>query len=166
MNLETLAQDRERIHLNHASSRPLSEGYEKVGISGELALAKFVGREPDLSLRPGGDGGKDQAVRLLINGKRQLVTVDVKAARKPGNLIVEQGKVDAQVYILGRYDDETEETHLLGWATGVEMKNAPTRDFGYGVVNHYIPRAKIRPMDRLKSMLDCCAWADEYEAHE
>ena len=140
------ARQREKLHEDHASSRPLSPDYEVVGVSGEEALARFVGSRPDLALRPGGDAGQDQRVSLYINGRVVSCRVDVKAARKPYNLIVEVGKVMADIYILGRFDDATLETELLGWATHLEVRNAPTKDFGYGVINHYMPARRLHDM--------------------
>jgi hypothetical protein len=36
---------------------------------------------------------------------------------------------------------------------GRVLKQAPTRDFGYGVMNHYIASEKLRPMSELNDMM-------------
>ena len=75
-------------------------------------------------------------------GVRQRFVVDVKAANKPLNLIVEVGKVKAEtIYILARAIG-LEGAQLLGWEWGRSLLQAPRRDFGYGVINHYIARGK------------------------
>jgi hypothetical protein len=142
--LRSLADRREQLHEHHASSRPLSPDYELVGLAGEAELAKRTGLDIDASDRPAGDGGTDFAVTL---------TIDVKTARKPGNLIVERGKVVSSIYVLARYDDQTESAELLGWAWGAEMKARPVRDFGYGVLNHYLPARELKPMDSLDRLI-------------
>ncbi len=143
---ERLSQEsdnREAIHENHDSSRPLSEGYEYIGIAGEWLLGELTGIMPDFSLRPSGDGGTDQVITLAF-------TVDVKLARKPYNLIHEVGKPFADIFILGKYHEEEKRGEALGWEWGETLKRAPTKDFGYGVNNHYIPRDKLKPMECLK----------------
>lgn len=137
------ANERHEIHKNHDSSRPLSEGYEDVGIAGEFAFGEFCGLWPDTSLKPKGDGGVDFTVPLNF-------TVDVKTGRKPFNLIHEEGKPFVDIYVLAKFDDETKEASLLGWEWGHVLKKAPTKDFGYGVINHYISVEKLRPMEELK----------------
>lgn len=125
-----------------ASTRELSEGYEEVGVLGELAFAKIAGLEIDSNSYKGGDNGVDFVVPL---------TIDVKTARKPFNLIVEEGKVKSLVYILYGM---AEEPYPVGWEWGVNVKNAPTKDFGYGVVNHYIPAQQLRPINELLILLE------------
>lgn len=149
------AIERERLHANHASSRPLSSDYELLGMRGEQAFCAMFGGEVDLTLRPGGDGGTDHILTIwgyVGSVKRAVrVPVDVKTARKPYNLIVERGKVRPNhIYILAQYIDADDRAVLLGWEWGDVVMAAPCKDFGYGVINHYIPRAKISPMERLK----------------
>src|SRR5208282_526728 len=129
--------------------RPLSDGYEEIGLAGELALERFTGVPMDMTRRPGGDGGRDCTITLATD-----FHVDVKAARKPFNLIVEAGKVRPRtIYILASYDDKTGEAELLGWEWGKKVLKAPIRDFGHGVFNHFIPRRELRHLDELKQRL-------------
>jgi hypothetical protein len=140
------AQARHELHVDHPTHRPLSEGYELVGLRGEEALANYFGLEIDLVRRPGGDGGVDN--KLCLSGFEYKV--DVKCARKALNLIVEVGKVEPKtIYILASYSDEDDAAVLLGWQWGVVLMNAPKKDFGYGVINHYVPRSKLRGLDDL-----------------
>lgn len=134
--------DREKVHESHATSRPLSDGYEHVGIAGELALSQLTGLAPDLSLRPAGDDGVDSLIFLRY-------TVNVHAARKPFNLIHEKGQKMADIMMLADYDDETQTSRLLGWEWGKVLLQAPVKDFGHGVMNHYIPRKDLRPIKEL-----------------
>jgi hypothetical protein len=141
--LVELARQRHELHKHHASSRPLSLDYELVGLAGEQAFADAFGLQVDTSIRPAGDGNVD--FRLF-----GLVTVDVKTARKAGNLIAEVGTDPwADIYVLARYDDLTQTARLLGWEHGDVLRRAPSRDFGYGIINHYIPRYQLKPIARL-----------------
>jgi hypothetical protein len=134
-----IAERRAAIHAGHASSRPLSDGYENVGLAGEVAFGMFCGQCPDFSERPGGDKGIDFVVPLLY-------TVDVKTARNAGNLIHEAGKkMPADIYVLAEYGEDGAAS-LVGWEWRQRLMAAPTKDFGYGIVNHYIQRTALRPM--------------------
>lgn len=137
-----LVESRTSIHTNHKSQRILSKDHDKVGLSGEFAFGEFSGLWPDTRSLEGGDCGVDFTVGLGF-------TVDVKTYRKPGNLIHEQGKPFADIFVLAKYDDETGKSELLGWEWGAILKKAPVRDFGYGVINHYIPAKDLRPMETL-----------------
>lgn len=79
--------------------------------------------------------------------------MDVKTCRKPYNLIHETGKSWADIYVLAKYDDETGASELLGWEWGSILKRAPTKDFGYGVVSHYIPAGQLRSMGDMAARL-------------
>ena len=143
--LRKIAQRRHDIHKNHASSRPLSKDYELVGLSGEVAFAEFSGLEVDWEERPSGDKGIDFTTP---NG----MTVDVKTARKAFNLIHEENKPFVDIYVLAQYMDDMEEAALIGWEYGEALEKAPRKDFGYGIINHYIHKNKLRPMDDLKEI--------------
>ena len=145
IDLRKIASDRERLHENHASSRPLSKDYEYIGLKGEEKFAEEFNMELDEQLRPEGDGGRDFPSHLGI--------IDVKTARKAYNLIVEEGKTVSDIYILAQYTDETDKAELLGWAYKYEVLDAPTRDFGYGIINHYIPKQNLRWIQTLKNII-------------
>lgn len=144
--IRRMAKDREEIHKDHASSRPLSKGYERLGLAGEYQFAREFGFSVDEELRPEGDGGKD-----FPSG---LGSIDVKTARKAFNLIVEENHVKSDIYVLAQYFDETDKAKLLGWAYKKEVLAAPKKDFGYGVINHYIPKEKLYEMSTLKKKLE------------
>lgn len=141
-----LVDSRTEIHSEHSSQRILSKEHDKVGLSGEFAFGEFSGLWPDTRSLPGGDCGVDFTIAMWF-------TVDVKTYRNPGNLIHEQGKPFADIFVLAKYDDETQKSKLLGWEWGVKLKAAPVRDFGYGVVNHYIPADQLKSMEELKKRL-------------
>jgi hypothetical protein len=122
--------------------RVLSEGYELVGLMGEGQFAKEFHQPLDLSLKLGGDAGYDFVLPLRY-------TVEVKTFRKAQNLIHEQGKVTADIYVLAGFIDEPVRAHLIGWEWGRNLAQAPVRDFGHGVINHYIPVGALRPMEQL-----------------
>tara|TARA_R100001530_G_C4224323_1_gene130846 strand:+ start:88 stop:564 length:477 start_codon:yes stop_codon:yes gene_type:complete len=145
IDLRKLASERERLHENHSSSRPLSKDYEYIGLKGEEKFAEEFSMEIDEKLRPGGDGGRDFPSHVGI--------VDVKTARKAYNLIVEEGKVVSDIYVLAKYTDDIDEAELLGWAYKNEVLDAPCKDFGYGIINHYIPKDSLYPILSLKNIL-------------
>ena len=141
-----LVKARTSIHNNHQSQRILSKDHDKVGLSGEFAFGEFSGLWPDTRSLEAGDCGIDFTVDLGF-------TVDVKTCRKPKNLIHKQGKPFADIFVLAKYDDETEKAELLGWEWGAILKKAPVRDFGYGIINHYIAAKDLRPMQSLRQRL-------------
>jgi len=140
------ASARHESHKDHASSRPLSPDYELIGLLGESKFGEFSGFMPDLERKLGGDKGIDFIVPLRFS-------VDVKTARKAFHLIHEQGKPVADIYVLASYDDATEQASLIGWEWGAKLKQAPVRDFGHGIVSHYIKANQLRPMTELKTRI-------------
>ncbi len=140
------AEDRHQSHKDHASSRPLSKDYELIGLLGEAKFGELSGLMPDLERKLGGDKGIDFVVPLRFS-------VDVKTARKAFHLIHEQGKPVADIYVLASYDDDTKKASLIGWEWGARLKQAPVRDFGYGIMNHYIRADQLKPMSELKKRM-------------
>ena len=147
MSIRAIAKRRHDIHKNHASSRPLSKDYELVGLSGEIAFGEFADLKADLSERPEGDHGVDFTTP---NG----MTIDVKTARRAYNLIHETGKQFVDIYVLAQYDDSTERATLIGWEYGNTLAKAPSKNFGYGIINHYISKDKLRPMLDIKKVCE------------
>ena len=144
-DLRELATQRSRLHTHHRSQRPLSSEYDLVGLAGEKAFAERYGYNVDRELRPGGDG--------RIDFETPVGTVDVKTARKAYNLLREQGKPHADLLVLAEYDDATEQAVLLGWEWDREMLKCPAKDFGYGIVNHYLHRSRLRSIDLLDDLM-------------
>lgn len=144
--VETLARERDAFHVDTKTNKQSLRGdgavADVIGLAGEMAFGRKVGTLPDLADRRGGDNGVDFVLPLCF-------TVDVKTARKAGNLIQPQGKVRADIYVLAQWDDDSKAVALLGWEWGAKLRAAPVRDFGYGVLNHYIPKTDLRPMDEL-----------------
>ena len=143
--IKAIAAYRAQVHKGQESSRPLSKEYELIGLSGEVAFAKETGYPLDLRTKPAGDDGVDFYT--------SLGTVDVKTSRKPYFLLVEKGKVKADIYVLAQYDDETKSARLLGWEYGKDMKDLPVRDFGFGVINHYKEVRSLRDIWELTNLL-------------
>ncbi len=107
-----------------------------------------------MSARPAGDRGVDFRVFFQFDGKIAAYPVDIKTARKAFNLIVESGKVDDRtIYVLAQYENAADNASLIGWEWGAAIKKAPVRDFGYGILSHYIHRNSLRPMEELKQRL-------------
>ena len=145
--IDDMAAQRKRLHKNHASCRPLSPDYDRVGAAGECAFGDWCGQSPDMTPKPRGDGGVDFHVSLRYG-------VDVKTARKAKFLLLEEGKPVTDIYVLAEYDDATGTARLLGWAWGSVLVMAPLRDFGCGIQSHHLPRQDLRPMDSLKARME------------
>jgi len=144
VDIRKLAREREALHRNHASSRPLSPDYEIIGLAGEQQFAVEFGLEVDTKARPGGDGGID----FQLPG---VGSVDVKTACRPFNLLHEQGKTPPDIFVLARFDRDDSAT-LLGWEWAEVVIAQPVKDFGYGVINHYLSANRLRPIETLKAM--------------
>lgn len=136
-----IAQQRSGTHVGHKSQRILSDDYNLVGVCGEDAFADEFDLEIDDSIRPSGDKGVDFILNLPF-------TVDVKTAKLPYNLLLEVGKPVVDIYVLADYNKSN--SILLGWEWGKTLAQAPSKDFGYGVINHYIPAEDLRPISTLK----------------
>tara|TARA_Y100000401_G_C8290683_1_gene208532 strand:+ start:204 stop:656 length:453 start_codon:yes stop_codon:yes gene_type:complete len=149
VDLQEIADQRSDSHIGHQSQRILGKDHDLVGVSGETIFAKYFGLKINDEIKPEGDDGVDFLLGLNF-------TVDVKTARKPYNLLLEVGKPVADIYVLADYNDG--DPYLLGWEWGKNLENAPTRDFGYGVINHYIPAEELRSLDEL---LNRSIWGEE-----
>ena len=150
VDLHEIADQRSDSHIGHESQRILGENHDLVGVSGEAIFAKYFGLKMNDENKPEGDDGIDFLLGLNFS-------VDVKTARKPFNLLLEVGKPVADIYVLADYNDG--DPYLLGWEWGKNLENAPSKDFGYGVINHYIPSEKLRSMNELLNR--SFSWGEE-----
>ncbi len=148
------AEARSALHTGHRTQRILADGYELVGLAGEQAFCDWAGISPDLSLKPKVNGGYQHK----INGRK----VSIKPYRKPNNLLVEEGKVRADIYVLALYRDATQDATLLGWATKDEVLAREPYDVGgMGVVSHAIHHTALHDMDELRGVLGIVAGVGE-----
>ena len=129
-----------------ASETIFSEGHNMVGLSGEFAFAELTGIWPNTKTLVSGEGGIDFTVPIRF-------TVDVKTARHPHYLLHKQGKEFADIFVLARYNDETRKSELVGWEWGAKLQNAPVKDFGHGVLSHYLSVSELRRMVELENRL-------------
>lgn len=142
------ASARESLHRYHASSRPLSKDYEYVGLMGEYLFADTYNQPRDRTLRPQGDGGWDFYFPAFGG-------VDVKTARKPWNLLVENGHLlrERTIYVQCGYSDKTDSSYFVGWAYGWDF-DPPVRRFGKSPIwNHWLPADWLHSMDQLAEIL-------------
>lgn len=145
--LEEASKRRRAVHRGQESTRRLSDDYDLIGMLGEEAFAWAFGLGArHLELLPGGDGRVDFTLPLYT-------TVDVKTYEKPYNLLREAGKPHAEILVLAGFDRERKSVRLIGWEYDRVMQACPTRDFGYGVTNHYKAASELRPMRELKGRL-------------
>lgn len=141
-----VAARRSALHEGQSSSRPLSEGYEDVGLRGEVAFGEFCGLCPDFSDRPAGDAGFDFVVPLLYR-------VDVKTARNAKHLLHPADKpMNADIYVLAEYVGG--KATLVGWAWRKTLEDAPVADIGgCGIQSYYVPRESLKPMGALEQRI-------------
>lgn len=137
---------RHRVHRQHKTSRPLSKDYELVGLAGEQAFAEKFKIEVDLTIRPKGS----RSINFTMHGK----TINVMTARKPNHLLVEQGKVKADIFVLAIYHDDTQAATLLGWASREEvLAKIPWDVGGFGIQSHAIFHTQLHPIEELEVVL-------------
>jgi hypothetical protein len=145
--LKQLAAKRHKAHLNQKSSRPLSEDYELLGLLGEEAFARAFGlTSRSLDILPNGDGRWDFAEAFML-------TIDVKAAERPLNLLREVDKPHADILVLAGVNLEKRTVRLIGWEYDAVMVRCPSKDFGHGIINHYKRAEDLRPMAQLEQRL-------------
>ena len=145
--LRVVAERRGMVHARGGKAKAgLGADHEYVALVGEWVFSERYGYPIDTADRVGGDNGVD----FRVPG---VGTVDVKTARKPTWLLVERGKVRADIYVLARYDDASETAELLGWAWGSDVARAVLRDMGYGIVSHAIEAGRLRSIEELDGMM-------------
>jgi hypothetical protein len=147
--IKRIAEIRERLHKNHASSRQLTEQTNAVGLVGEFRFGEEFGVYPDTSVRPSGDNGIDFIMPLTFS-------IDVKTRNyhpkwEPFYLLIEEGTINADIYVLALIHPDGDKCKLAGWIWGEDACRYPVDDLGTGVRNHQVPVADLRPMDELKN---------------
>jgi len=155
--LKEVAKRRNAVFVHLARNRPLSSDYEEVGVMGEWAFAEFCGLMPNT--KGGKDGGKDFEVPVVF-------TVDVKTSKRGDVLLVEVGKVKADIYVLATVvpdplvmDDNKmaavlrQKAVLVGWAWSTQVKVKEPKVSKFGIINHEVPRDELRPMGELERMM-------------
>ncbi len=140
---EQIVEQRDSLHRNDHSRRPLSSGYELIGILGEIAFAQTYLLPLDTRVRHNGDKG--------VDFRTPIGTIDVKTAQKAYHLLVEVGKADADIYVLAAY--EAGEVRFLGWEWGRAMTKCPVNEFRPGLHSHYLPAELLHSMAELDKML-------------
>ncbi|MAH50267.1 hypothetical protein CMI37_30885 [Candidatus Pacearchaeota archaeon] len=143
-----IAENRHNLHRGQDSHRPLSFNYEYIGLIGEYAFGYWSGLAMDMEYREQGDFGIDFQVGNI--------GIDVKTAIKAYNLLLEKDKKHTTIIVLAQYNNDTsnEKVILLGWEYGNFMRYMPCKDFGYGVINHYLDQHYLRPMSLLEKVIE------------
>lgn len=148
MNLYDIAKHygdiRTNLHKGQSSQRLISKDSDTVGLLGEILFALKYGYAVDLQERLGGDNGVDFSIALKF-------TMDVKTTETLGNLLVEKGKVKADVYVLTYLHENKVEQ--IGWEWGRNIELVEPKDFGKGIINHYIWHENLKPMSELEKRI-------------
>jgi hypothetical protein len=154
---KTIANQRQALHkkaMNQTIRFFHDESTEdQRGFLGEIAFGKLFGIKPTTDDLVYGDGGTD----FRING----YSINVKVARKPLFLFKKINEKCADIFVLGHLHEPKNAVTFLGWEYGNVMKTMPTRDFGYGIENHYKPQALLKTMFSLELKLGYCREKDD-----
>ena len=124
---------------------------DTIGVAGELAFANKYGLKMDEAIRPNGDGHIDFKMQLILDDAIKQITIDIKTAKKAYNLLIKDWEMEesSDILVLGRFN-ENETVDLLGWEYKSVMAKQPKKIFSsLGIVNHYKPVEKLRPMHEL-----------------
>jgi len=126
-----------------------------IGVAGEQAFANRYGIKIDESIRPDGDNHIDFKLQYVDGFDVKQLTIDVKTAKKPFNLLIKDWEIDkcADILILAKYNDD-KSVELLGWEYKSIMKKQPTKVFSsLGINNYYKSREQLRPMSELDKIM-------------
>lgn len=119
-----------------------------IGVIGEYELAKLCGYCPDFEIYAGGDGGKDNHIRLSYSID---VKASLKVSRNPdrGHLLhpVRFAHQTADIFTLLRVNDSPPH-EWVGWEWGAKLLRSPIIDLGYGK-SYAIPVGELRPIEEL-----------------
>lgn len=149
---ETLGKNRQSGHDNYNNTRRFFKNKSEeniIGVKGEMAFAKIFGLEMDEEVRPDGD----KSVDFVLQYPARDLTIDVKTARKPIYLFLKKkdAPTAADILVLAGIVDNT--VKFIGWEKRSIITAAPTKDFGYGIVNYYKHNTELRPMETLDELL-------------
>jgi hypothetical protein len=140
------------------ANRVWSPDYVDVWMAGEIALSELTGIVPDFSkAKPNGDGGVDSYININVKGETRRMTINIKTSKKPYNLIAEDNRNKADIYILAQYFPETKRANLLGWEFGSKLYKAamvkiPVKD-GYKEF-HGIALHELRDIQILRDKME------------
>lgn len=143
LHLFSIEEDAATRRDSHAGrgTRLWVENPDLIGLSGEWAFAKAVGRVPSTYTEERGDGGIDFRINLSFS-------VDVKTATSRYGLMVEVGKVNADIYVLALNEAKGNTAELIGWATRSDVLACEPKTVRGGDV-HHIPLDQLKPIDTL-----------------
>lgn len=135
-------QARARLHDETGRSGPTfikdNDMRDGDGAKAEWAFGKLCGIMPDTTLKASGDKGIDFWVPFWMS-------VDVKASRHPGHLIVSPDRVKADLFVLYDTHPDWPEPCPMGWATQKMVLNAERDNFGKDAPPAYkVPAGELK----------------------
>jgi hypothetical protein len=159
MNPTLIGTDRQSAHPNGTPRYYTDKNTEDIiGAAGEISLGHRYSFKIDDAIKPQGDGHVDFRVIINYKGKTREVTIDVKTARKPYNLLVKEWELPhcADILVLAKYNDDGT-VDFLGWAGKKDMAKCPVKVFSsLGIRNYYKPCSELRKMSELDEILKGC----------
>jgi hypothetical protein len=143
--LRTVAGRMDAGHAGNAGNGVWGRQTRLVGLVAEAEFSRTFHVPMDFTVRPNGDIGWDFVLPLAYR-------VDVTASRNPIHLLGEIGKLEADIYVLAGYVEETGWAKLLGWEWRKKLSQArvmPVKP--KNILHHAIPAEELRGMDELES---------------
>lgn len=146
------AQQRHRNNRFSHTNQPLDRRADDLGVAGELALAWLAGIEDYQPRR-----ARTPWTMVLAGCFR----IKVYTSTKPLSLLIKQGKVEADAYILAGCREPIVPANVwwLGWASSSDVREAPVvtpragRGDRYVQPAHQVKAADLRPMPALLQVL-------------
>jgi hypothetical protein len=144
MKSEEVARVRHDTNKFSSTNKPLDNEAEALGLAGELAMANLL----RIVHRPQ-SAAPTRGYQFNLGPNKRIKVV---TSKNPLSLLVKEGKVTADVYVLARCvgDPVAENVDFVGWASAKEVRSAPTliptSKGGYTQPAHKIPAADLGDM--------------------
>lgn len=147
MHNDEVAKKRHERNQFSRTNKPIESDADKLGVAGEMAFAELIGIDhtPTAS-------APTRGYQFNLGPKTKI---KVATSLTPGNLLVKEGKVTADVYVLAGCSGEPvkENVYFIGWAPASMVKAAEVRNMSkrsdYALPSHAIPRDKLVSMKGL-----------------
>ena len=149
------AATRQYRNRHSATNQGIVSDADVLGVLGEQAVCAFFGEDPD---------DRIQSAQHTDGWFLDIAGVKIKAfaTKHPGHIIVKEGKVTADVYVLAYVHPSTNWTTCLGWAHRTDILAAPLQaksNGAYAIKSHWYPHTRTRPLGPLRDRLRSAAAA-------
>ena len=144
------AAKREAVNRGSRTNRSIEGDADYLGVAGEDAWMMWCQVHGfDHGPRP---QRRHKGVQFVTNGQ----SVKILCSRTPGNLLVKQGAVRADLYVLAAFDDASRKATLIGWVPKRVVELAVVRSLSrgeYSIPSHAVPVSALFDMSTLAQVL-------------